>query len=79
MIKLEIVPCNQVPVGKLVKIRWIEGDKDSITQLQEFGLIEGRRVWVERKVGKSVVILMDNTRIFLNFGAGTSIMVEIIS
>jgi ferrous iron transport protein A len=57
---------EKVEVGKKVKVLDIEGKEDSLKKLQAMGIRKGKVLEVVQKLGRSIVVKVDYSKIAIS-------------
>jgi len=67
---------EKVEVGKKVKVLDIEGKEDSLRKLQAMGIRKGKVLEVVQKLGRSIVVKVDYSKIAISKGLAQKIKVQ---
>ncbi len=67
---------EKVEVGKKVKVLDIEGKEDSIKKLQAMGIRKGKVLEVVQKLGRSIVVKVDHSKISISKSLAQKIKVQ---
>ena len=57
---------EKVEVGKRVRVLEMEGDDESIKKLQAMGIREGKVLEVVQKLGRNIVVKVDNFKVVIS-------------
>jgi ferrous iron transport protein A len=67
---------EKVEVGKRVKVLDIEGKEDSLRKLQAMGIRKGKVLEVVQKLGRSIVVKVDHSKIAISKSLAQKIKVQ---
>jgi ferrous iron transport protein A len=67
---------EKVEVGKKVKVLDIEGKEDSLRKLQAMGIRKGKVLEVVQKLGRSMVVKVDHSKIAISKSLAKKIKVQ---
>jgi ferrous iron transport protein A len=67
---------EKVEVGKKVKVLDIEGKEDSLRKLQAMGIRKGKVLEVVQKLGRSIVVKVDHSKIAISESLAQKIKVQ---
>jgi ferrous iron transport protein A len=67
---------EKVKVGKKVKVLDIEGKEDSRKKLQAMGIRKGKVLEVVQKLGRSIVVKVDRSKIAISKSLAQKIKVQ---
>jgi ferrous iron transport protein A len=67
---------EKVEVGKKVKVLDIEGKEDSLRKLQAMGIRKGKELEVVQKLGRSIVVKVDHSKIAISKSLAQKIKVQ---
>jgi len=67
---------EKVEVGKKVKVLDIEGKEDSIKKLQAMGIRKGKVLEVVQKLGRSIVVKVDHSKVAISKSLAKKIKVQ---
>jgi ferrous iron transport protein A len=67
---------EKVKVGKKVKVLDIEGKEDSLKKLQAMGIRKGKVLEVVQKLGRSIVVKVDRSKIAISKSLAQKIKVQ---
>jgi len=67
---------EKVEVGKKVKVLKLEGNDESIKKLEAMGIREGKVLEVVQKLGRSIVVKLDHSKVAISKSLAKRIKVQ---
>jgi len=67
---------EKVEVGKRVKVLKLEGNDESIKKLEAMGIREGKVLEVVQKLGRSIVVKLDHSKVAISKSLAKRIKVQ---
>ncbi|WP_029552247.1 FeoA family protein [Thermocrinis jamiesonii] len=67
---------EKVEVGKKVKVLELEGNDESIKKLEAMGIREGKVLEVVQKLGRSIVVKLDHSKVAISKSLAKRIKVQ---
>jgi len=67
---------EKVEVGKRVKVLKLEGNDESIRKLEAMGIREGKVLEVVQKLGRSIVVKLDHSKVAISKSLAKRIKVQ---
>ena len=67
---------EKVKVGKKVKVLKLEGNDESIKKLEAMGIREGKVLEVVQKLGRSIVVKLDHSKVAISKSLAKRIKVQ---
>ena len=67
---------EKVEVGKKVKVLKLEGNDESIKKLEAMGIREGKVLEVVQKLGRSIVVKLDHSKVAISKSLAKRVKVQ---
>jgi len=67
---------EKVEVGKKVKVLKLEGNDESIRKLEAMGIREGKVLEVVQKLGRSIVVKLDHSKVAISKSLARRVKVQ---